>query len=61
MWATPVEVPVLDIGKEAGGLVPVKRGGGQQTLSLRLENPDGVQYVLRSINKDAGRSLPELF
>ncbi len=61
LWATPVEVPVLDIGKEAGGLVPVKRGGGQQTLSLRLENPDGVQYVLRSINKDAGRSLPEEF
>jgi hypothetical protein len=39
-WITPVEVPYIDIGKEHGGLRPVKRGGGQQTISIRLEAAD---------------------
>ena len=59
VWTTPVEVPYLDLGREHGGLTPVKRGGGMQTLSVRLEAADGNQYVLRSVNKDAQRSLPE--
>ena len=59
VWTTPVEVPYLDLGSEHGGLTPVKRGGGMQTLSIRLEDADGRQYVLRSVNKAAERSLPE--
>jgi hypothetical protein len=59
VWATPVQVPYFDIGKEHGGLKPVKRGGGLQTTSLRLKAADGKQYVLRSINKDGKRYLPE--
>jgi len=59
VWTTPVEVPYLDLGREHGGLTPVKRGGGMQTLSIRLEASDGAQYVLRSVNKDAQRGLPE--
>ncbi|MFQ5571858.1 MAG: metallophosphoesterase, partial [Rhodothermales bacterium] len=57
-WATPVEVPVLDMGREAGGLTPIKRGGGHQTLSLRLQGADGHQYVLRSIDKDPVAAVP---
>ena len=59
VWTTPVEVRYLDLGREHGGLTPIKRGGGMQTLSVRLEAADGTQYVLRSVNKAAQRSLPE--
>ncbi|MDX1546627.1 MAG: BamA/TamA family outer membrane protein [Rhodothermales bacterium] len=57
-WATPVTVPVLDLGTFAGGLTLDKRGGGQQTLSLRFENPEGYEYVVRSIDKDPSRTVP---
>jgi hypothetical protein len=50
-WNTPITVPVLYLSKEHGGLTPVKRGGGKQTKSLRLEDASGRQYVLRSITK----------
>ncbi|SHO59884.1 BamA/TamA family outer membrane protein [Algoriphagus zhangzhouensis] len=50
-WAIPATFPVLDLAKERGGLRISKRGGGMQTRSLRLENPQGKEFVLRSINK----------
>lgn len=50
-WAEKITAPVLDIGKEQGGLKPVKRGGGHQTKSLRLEDPTGREWVLRGIEK----------
>lgn len=59
VWTTPIEVPVLDMGREHGGLTPLKRGGGMQTTSIRLRGGDGRQYVLRSVNKDGKRFLPE--
>ncbi|HMB91224.1 MAG TPA: hypothetical protein VKP65_10280, partial [Rhodothermales bacterium] len=57
-WATPVEVPTLDLGKRAGGLTPIKRGGGLQTTSVRLEGEDGHEYVLRTIDKDPSGTVP---
>ncbi|MCX8020878.1 MAG: outer membrane protein assembly factor [Chitinophagaceae bacterium] len=50
-WNTPITVPVLYLSKEKGGLSPVRRGGGKQTKSLRLEDKNGRQYVIRSIAK----------
>lgn len=50
-WNTPITVPVIYLSKEKGGLTPVKRGGGKQTKSLRLEDANGREYVLRSITK----------
>ncbi|MBN4056376.1 hypothetical protein JYT20_01510, partial [Rhodothermus sp. AH-315-K08] len=58
IWATPVEVRVPDLAKEEGGLTAIKRGGGLQSTSIRLENPDGKQFVFRSIRKDWRASLP---
>ena len=55
-WTTPVELPVLDIGRE--GLVPLQRGGGHQTLSLRLENQEGHQFVIRTLDKDPSGTVP---
>ena len=59
-WLIPVEVPVFDFAKEKGGLKIVKKGGGQQTKSFRLENKSGQQYVLRSIDKDPSTGIPEM-
>ena len=50
IWTGSVEVPVIDLEKTAGGLTPIKKGGGFQTTSLRMQGADGDQYVLRSIN-----------
>lgn len=57
-WATPVEMQVLDLGRDKGGLTPIKRGGGQQTLSLRLEGGDGKEYALRTLDKDPSKTVP---
>lgn len=61
IWDTPVKVPVFDIDNKIGGLQVIKRGGGQQTLSLRLEDKYGRQYVLRSIEKNVEPTMPEEF
>ncbi|NBC19147.1 MAG: BamA/TamA family outer membrane protein [Bacteroidetes bacterium] len=58
-WGTPVEAPVLDLAREKGGLTPIKRGGGQQTTSLRLQGGDGEEYVLRTLDKDPSGTVPE--
>ncbi|MEO7923368.1 MAG: hypothetical protein ABIR30_06800 [Chitinophagaceae bacterium] len=50
-WNTPVTAPIINLATEHGGLTPVKRGGGKQTKSLRMEDPQGRQYTLRSIQK----------
>ncbi|MFT5749846.1 MAG: hypothetical protein ACI93S_001117 [Ancylomarina sp.] len=57
-WATPIKVHVFDIGKEKGGLKIIKRGGGQQTRSLRLVAKDGKEYVLRSVDKYTEKAVP---
>ncbi|MCO6477227.1 MAG: metallophosphoesterase [Phaeodactylibacter sp.] len=52
-----VKAPTLKLDEFKGGVKPVKRGGGYQTNSLRLETEDGKQYVVRSIDKDPSRTL----
>ncbi|MBT1701723.1 BamA/TamA family outer membrane protein [Chryseosolibacter indicus] len=59
-WGQEIEVPVFDIGKEKNGLKIVQRGGGQQTLSLRLADSTGREYVLRSIEKYPENAVPEV-
>ena len=50
-WNTPITVPVIQLSREYGGLKPVKRGGGKQTKSLRMEDATGRDFVIRSIPK----------
>ena len=57
-WGALVTAPVLDLGTEAGGLTPVRRGGGNQTTSLRLRGADGHDYDLRLIEKGGTGGLP---
>ena len=58
-WATDIRFPIFDIATVVeGGLKVLKKGGGHQTTSLRLEAPDGKQYVLRSMDKNPALTLP---
>jgi len=53
IWTTPIKVPYLDIHHVFGGLKPVGKGGGMQTLSLKMEAGNGKVYKLRAIKKSA--------
>ncbi len=50
-WRTPIKVPVVNLAIEKGGLTPIKRGGGKQTRSLRVEDANKREYNFRSIQK----------
>jgi len=60
-WMQPVTAPVFDISTFKGGLKILKRGGGKQTKSLRMEDDKGQQWVLRSIEKDPTTGIPDAF
>jgi hypothetical protein len=59
-WIQETEVPVFDIGSMKGGLKILQRGGGQQTLSLRMEDSTGHEYVIRSVEKYPEAAVPEV-
>lgn len=61
IWTTPVKVPELNLDTFAGGLKPLRRGGGLQTNSLRFEGADGQVYVFRSVDKYPERGYPKAF
>lgn len=52
---------VLDLKTEQGGLTPFKTGGGLQTNSLRVLDPQGGDWAIRSTTKDSSRALPYPF
>ncbi|MVX34418.1 BamA/TamA family outer membrane protein [Myroides sp. LoEW2-1] len=54
-YGTPIEVPIADITKINGGLTPTISGGGNQSMSLRLVDKDGKEYVMRGIKKSVAR------
>jgi hypothetical protein len=60
LWSTPVPAEVLDLDRFQGGIEAVRRGGGQQTRSLRLRTANGVEFNFRSLDKDARLTLDPL-
>ncbi len=58
LWTTPVEVPVFRYKSFKGGLTPKKPGGGDQTISIKLEDSQERKWALRSVNKDQKSALP---
>jgi hypothetical protein len=61
MWIAPVNVPILELRREAGGLTPLRLGGGAQTLSLRFRGGDGREYKFRLMDKDLTKTVPPEF
>jgi hypothetical protein len=59
LWATPIKIRILHLDRERGGMKIVKKGGGMQTKSLRLSDPEGNEYVIRTLQKYPDRKLPE--
>ncbi|MFB3057534.1 MAG: hypothetical protein ACE1ZQ_10285, partial [Ignavibacteriaceae bacterium] len=58
LWTTPLKVEILNLNNFAGGLTPLKKGGGYQTKSLRFIGADGQSWKFRSVNKDPSKVLP---
>lgn len=58
LWSAAVRVPVIDIETEKGGLTPIKIGGRGQSNTIRFKGNDGHEYMLRSVDKVAGKTWP---
>jgi len=58
-WSTPVMFKEFDIKTEKGGFKVLNRGGGKQTKSLTLQDKNGEEWALRTMDKDAEMILPE--
>lgn len=56
-YSIPVEVNTVNLDTLFGGLTPLKRGGGNQSVSLRLEDKNKKQWVMRALKKNAVQFL----
>ncbi len=61
LWIASIEVDKLDLQTYAGGLQPVMRVGGMQTLGLALKGSDEKSYTFRGVEKDPKTFLPPSF
>ncbi|MCM4166877.1 3',5'-cyclic adenosine monophosphate phosphodiesterase CpdA [Arenibacter antarcticus] len=52
-YGTEVTAPTLKLDTLFGGLKPVRKGGGNQSKSLRLSDSNGKEYVIRAVKKSA--------
>lgn len=57
-YAMPTRLPVFRSHILMGGLRPTQRGGGMQSLSLRLEDKDEKEYVFRTVMKRTDALIP---
>ncbi|MBF2709442.1 metallophosphoesterase [Flavobacterium soyangense] len=53
LYSKKFNFQVVNLDTLYGGLKPVKLGGGNQSVSLRLEDKDGKEYVMRRLRKSA--------
>ncbi|MDT8340538.1 MAG: hypothetical protein RQ751_03415 [Longimicrobiales bacterium] len=60
LWTTPMRVPFLRLDTFAGGLAPLRGGGGFQTRSLRFLGTAGREFTFRSVNKDPSSVLDSI-
>lgn len=52
-FGTEINAPTVRLDTLFGGLKPVRKGGGNQSKSLRLEDREGREYVMRALRKSA--------
>ncbi|HEX7903568.1 MAG TPA: BamA/TamA family outer membrane protein [Chitinophagaceae bacterium] len=58
-WSAPVNMKVFNITN--AGYTITGLGGGKQTKSLRLKDKNGKEWVMRAIDKNPTKALPENF
>ncbi|MCD8403054.1 metallophosphoesterase [Tenacibaculum finnmarkense] len=56
-FGTKVTAPTVNLDTLFGGLRPVRKGGGNQSKSLRLRDKKGREYVMRALRKNAVQYL----
>ncbi len=56
-FSRKIKAPNVNLDTLFGGLTPVRKGGGHQSKSLRLINPEGQEYVMRALKKEAVQYL----
>ncbi|KAF2517268.1 metallophosphoesterase [Flavobacterium foetidum] len=52
-YSTPIEVKTATVDTLKGGLKPIREGGGHQSVSLRMSDPKGREFVMRGMKKSA--------
>lgn len=56
-YSLPIEAKTATLDTLMGGLKPIREGGGHQSISLRLSDPKGREYVMRAMKKSATQFL----
>ncbi len=56
-FGTKVTAPTVNLDTLFGGLKPIRKGGGNQSKSLRLKDKKGSEYVMRALRKNAVQYL----
>lgn len=56
-FGTKINAPTVNLDTLFGGLHPVRKGGGHQSKSLRLQDNQGREYVMRALRKNAVQYL----
>tara|TARA_R110002126_G_scaffold72364_1_gene180880 strand:- start:39886 stop:43599 length:3714 start_codon:yes stop_codon:yes gene_type:complete len=56
-FGAKVVAPTVGLDTLFGGLTPIRRGGGHQSKSLRLQDKQGREYVMRALRKNAVQYL----
>jgi len=59
-FSTEVLAPTVNLDTLFGGLTPVRKGGGHQSNSLRFENPEGKEYIMRALRKNGVQYLQSI-
>jgi hypothetical protein len=57
VYSEKIRAKVVELDTIFGGVVPVRKGGGTQSKSLRLEDKEGRQYVMRALRKQPTQYL----
>jgi hypothetical protein len=56
-YSLPIQARTATLDTLMGGLTPERKGGGHQSISLRLTDPKGREYVMRALKKSATQFL----
>jgi hypothetical protein len=56
-YSIPVTARTVNLDTLFGGLTPVRKGGGNQSKTLRLKTKEGKQYVMRAMKKNASQYI----
>ncbi len=56
-FSTKVTAETVNLDTLFGGVIPVRKGGGHQSKSLRLVDKQGREYVMRALRKSAVQYL----